>query len=294
MEVLVLDGKSYVKAGKAAKDLGYATDYVGQLCRTGKITAHLIGRTWYVDPEELGNHRFEKKRMARTKAREQAKKAILEHRVKVTDTQKNYRNIDIQYDADDEALIPEVRKVKVESLPLGKLGYQEKPEYDNETTVINKGEKVLMSGRIAVTDVTDEPIETDTVLLTPGRIRSGTITVAPRIQEPQESVEVVINQGDDITTSESEENESKPLSFSEKLGKLTEETIQTEEVETPVSVYREEYGSFVPYAFFLLVILSLVLMSPALTSVSVYSDTVRDVTISYSLYIQELIYYFIN
>ena len=48
MEILVLDGKTYVKASKAAKDLGYATDYVGQLCRNDQIDAHLIGRTWYV------------------------------------------------------------------------------------------------------------------------------------------------------------------------------------------------------------------------------------------------------
>ena len=46
MEVLVLDGKNYVKASKAAKELGYATDYVGQLCRSGQVDAHLIGRTW--------------------------------------------------------------------------------------------------------------------------------------------------------------------------------------------------------------------------------------------------------
>ena len=42
MKELAIDGKKYVKASAIAKDLGYTSDYVGQLCRGGKIDAQLV------------------------------------------------------------------------------------------------------------------------------------------------------------------------------------------------------------------------------------------------------------
>lgn len=57
MEVLELDGKKYVKAAHAAKQNGYTADYVGQLCRAGKIDSRLVGRTWYVNENAIGTHK---------------------------------------------------------------------------------------------------------------------------------------------------------------------------------------------------------------------------------------------
>lgn len=57
METLTLDQKEYVKAKSAARELGYTSDYIGQLCRAGKIDAKLIGRSWYVDVAELKAHK---------------------------------------------------------------------------------------------------------------------------------------------------------------------------------------------------------------------------------------------
>ncbi|MCR4286314.1 MAG: hypothetical protein NUW00_05450 [Candidatus Kaiserbacteria bacterium] len=169
MEVLVLDGKSYVKASKAAKDLGYATDYVGQLCRGGKVDAHLIGRTWYVNKDELSTHRTEKKRMSRVKAREYAKRSIEDYKQKSTNI---YKNIDIRYESDAGALLPETKNLKVTSEPVRKeFAYEDRVDGD-EMEVLNKGEHVVMSGNIEVQDVTDGPADTETTFLSPKIVRS--------------------------------------------------------------------------------------------------------------------------
>ena len=58
---LELNGKTYISAKRAAEILGYASDYIGQLCRAKKIDAEMVGRSWYVDLEMLKAH-HEKKR----------------------------------------------------------------------------------------------------------------------------------------------------------------------------------------------------------------------------------------
>lgn len=45
--------QGYISAGEAAKMSHYTRDYVGQLCRSGKISSYLVGRVWYLDKEEL-------------------------------------------------------------------------------------------------------------------------------------------------------------------------------------------------------------------------------------------------
>jgi len=52
MDELIFEGFKYISSKRAAEVTGYAKDYVGQLCRTGKVKARLVGRTWYV--EEVG------------------------------------------------------------------------------------------------------------------------------------------------------------------------------------------------------------------------------------------------
>ena len=37
---------------------GYAKDYIGQLCREGRVPARLIGRSWYVLEAAIQDHRF--------------------------------------------------------------------------------------------------------------------------------------------------------------------------------------------------------------------------------------------
>lgn len=58
MTELTLDGKIYVSSKRAAEMTGYAKDYVGQLCREGRVAARLVGRNWYVLKSAIEEHRF--------------------------------------------------------------------------------------------------------------------------------------------------------------------------------------------------------------------------------------------
>ena len=53
MDVITHNGVSYKKATAVAKEFGYTTDYIGQLCRAKKIDARLVGRAWYVNVADL-------------------------------------------------------------------------------------------------------------------------------------------------------------------------------------------------------------------------------------------------
>lgn len=58
MQEIVIDHKKYISSKQAAEATGYAKDYIGQLCREGRIPARLIGRSWYVLESALHDHRF--------------------------------------------------------------------------------------------------------------------------------------------------------------------------------------------------------------------------------------------
>ncbi len=58
MDEITLDDKKYVSSKQAAKLTGYAKDYVGQLCREGRVQARLVGRSWYVLESSIKDHRF--------------------------------------------------------------------------------------------------------------------------------------------------------------------------------------------------------------------------------------------
>ena len=237
MEVLVLDGKNYVKASKAAKDLGYATDYVGQLCRSGQVDAHLIGRTWYVNQEQLGSHRVEKKRISRVKAREQAKKAIEEHRLKVTETTNTYKNIDIQYQDDDRELIPttkisepkklEIRSESAQAKAIAEAEFEEK----GGNIIDNEGDKVLMSGDLTVVDVTDGPSDDDTITLTPRMMRRKP-DIQDTKEEPSEKSVLVSGEGGESTVIQIQKEEHKIPTFTERLDMEVKEEIKTESVDS--------------------------------------------------------------
>ncbi len=55
---IVLEGRKYVSSGRASQLYGYTKDYVGQLCRAGKLDAQLIGRSWYVSEDSIRKHKL--------------------------------------------------------------------------------------------------------------------------------------------------------------------------------------------------------------------------------------------
>lgn len=60
MEDILIGEKKYVSSKQAAKLTGYAKDYIGQLCREGRVPARLVGRSWYVLESAIHDHRFGK------------------------------------------------------------------------------------------------------------------------------------------------------------------------------------------------------------------------------------------
>lgn len=60
MDELVIGDKRYLSSKRAAELTGYAKDYIGQLCREGRVEAKLVGRSWYVLESAIREHRFGK------------------------------------------------------------------------------------------------------------------------------------------------------------------------------------------------------------------------------------------
>jgi hypothetical protein len=58
MDEILIGDKKYISSKQAAKVTGYAKDYIGQLCREGRVPARLVGRSWYVLESALHDHRF--------------------------------------------------------------------------------------------------------------------------------------------------------------------------------------------------------------------------------------------
>ncbi len=66
METILDNGVTYVKATALAKKYRYTTDYIGQLCRSGKVDAKLIGRAWFVSEASLVSHKNDRYSAARS------------------------------------------------------------------------------------------------------------------------------------------------------------------------------------------------------------------------------------
>lgn len=60
METLEHEGITYVKVSALAKKYKYTTDYIGQLCRAGKVECQLVGRAWFVREDSLVDHKSDR------------------------------------------------------------------------------------------------------------------------------------------------------------------------------------------------------------------------------------------
>ena len=52
-EGIFFNGKKFISTRQAARLTGYTSDYVGQLCRAGKVDSKMVGRSWYVSEESI-------------------------------------------------------------------------------------------------------------------------------------------------------------------------------------------------------------------------------------------------
>jgi len=188
MDTVILDGVQYIKATEAAKQFDYTSDYVGQLCRGKKVVARLVGRTWFVNPESLQEHkdgaRPGKPKTAADDANEPqdaAESVTINRRdVEPVLTGKATRSLQsepaapespttrsVRYETDAESLYPPLQKS-----PSGKPPRRLAIEYHNGRRVKVKGPKkqarfaptdlpdVALSGTLEVTEIEVESSDT--------------------------------------------------------------------------------------------------------------------------------------
>lgn len=76
MDELIIGEKKYISSKQAAKATGYAKDYIGQLCREGRVPARLVGRSWYVLETAIKDHRFGEEKTEQEQEMEKAQPAF--------------------------------------------------------------------------------------------------------------------------------------------------------------------------------------------------------------------------
>ena len=54
---LIIEGRQYISSRRAAEIAEYSNDYVGQLCRAGKLVCRMVGRFWYVEESSVLKHK---------------------------------------------------------------------------------------------------------------------------------------------------------------------------------------------------------------------------------------------
>ncbi len=111
---LILEGKIYISARRASRIMNYAQDYIGQLCRTGKLECKMIGRSWFVTEESLLSHR------------ESAIESTEERVLKIIEKDKEELTKNIQEKIKEENTREKQTVCKIESSPL-EYHVEEKP-----------------------------------------------------------------------------------------------------------------------------------------------------------------------
>lgn len=131
MDTVILDGTKYVKASEVARQFKYTSDYIGQLCRGKKVDARLVGRTWFVNPDSIVDH----KKSRHSKSAEYVEKesigtdsehtqlrvkpiAVTNNKVGKYEPKKDVSGVEIKklkvsYERDEEVLFPHISKREI-------------------------------------------------------------------------------------------------------------------------------------------------------------------------------------
>ncbi len=110
MDELIIDEEKYISSKHAAKITGYAKDYVGQLCREGRIEARLVGRSWYVLESSVREHRYGKETVVSAPDEDVSPKEESVQRTEMPYT--------ATYIPEEKPYLPELEeRVEVESIP---------------------------------------------------------------------------------------------------------------------------------------------------------------------------------
>lgn len=63
----ILQDENYISARRVHELFGYTSDYVGQLCRAGKLKSKMIGRSWFVTEKSVFEHKSQVSETPRNK-----------------------------------------------------------------------------------------------------------------------------------------------------------------------------------------------------------------------------------
>lgn len=175
MDVLSVGGKDYVKASVIARDLGYTADYVGQLCRSRKVNAKLVGRSWYVDRNSIHLHKTHRYRSTQTKSLQTLKETLEIEHTKDTGSPVPIHAVSTQqvriktpayisYSTDPADLIPEVSKTPKTKLSIGLADAKEVKIRDKSEQYRFEASElpiIQFSGKLNVSDIEDEVVSAE-------------------------------------------------------------------------------------------------------------------------------------
>ncbi len=150
MDNISLKGENYIKSSKIAAELGYTTDYVGQLCRGGLVAATLVGRTWYVSEKSIKEHKKNRYRSNQAKSFTAIRKLVEDHKDKRSDNLMNRTVSVAAYEEDSEPLLPRIEKVVQKIAYYENESVSEELEESSVSVKIRKPEpKIHYTGRVS-------------------------------------------------------------------------------------------------------------------------------------------------
>jgi len=169
MNTIEIKGVTYQKASDLARELGYTNDYIGQLCRAGKVEAELVGRTWYVDPKSIAEHKSTRYRSTKSKTEAALRTSI----ANMHPSSQTTRHIHLHtYESDEAPLYPKLKEVKNKPHAEAQVHYQkeEKQTISVKTSeepldiTIEQEESAVFSGTLEIRS--HDEVDTSTVLET--------------------------------------------------------------------------------------------------------------------------------
>lgn len=127
MDELTIGDKIYISSKRAAEITGYAKDYIGQLCREGRVEATLVGRSWYVLETSIRDHRFG------SEAKDASNRGLAGDQGEQDVASRSWESP--KYESEEVVEVPRVEKRPINLLEAETPASAPEPEVKVETTV---------------------------------------------------------------------------------------------------------------------------------------------------------------
>lgn len=169
MDEITIGEKTYISSKQAAKITGYAKDYVGQLCREGRVEARLVGRNWYVLDTAIREHRFGKEEQEHIAPKEALDAGLVQDRASAWKKP--------QYEAEIPVLVPNFSGKAAETVGAPAIAdmqtawkewFQDRqPVKDDAFSDFSASSQVLEQETVSVTllEETPEPMQVESKAL---------------------------------------------------------------------------------------------------------------------------------